>query len=59
MGIQNFSGNYENKTPKIIFTNQAAAMANAIKQLLSDDIYHLCGWYISKNAIEYIDRSFV
>ncbi|XP_058201082.1 protein FAR1-RELATED SEQUENCE 5-like [Rhododendron vialii] len=38
------------KAPKIIFTDQDHAIANAVAQVFSNTQHRLCGWHISKNA---------
>ncbi|KAI9162499.1 hypothetical protein LWI28_027934 [Acer negundo] len=46
------------KTPKTIFTDQDAAMAKAILQVMSDTYHRFCTWHIMQNALKHMNSVF-
>ncbi|KAK9931792.1 hypothetical protein M0R45_019056 [Rubus argutus] len=48
--FETFLESMGNQTPKIIYTDQCQAMANAIKEIFPRTCHRLCLWHISLNA---------
>ena len=46
--FENFLESMGNRPPKIILTNQDAAMAKAIEHVFPTTCHHLCLWHILK-----------
>lgn len=46
------------KKPKTIFTDQAASIASAIREVLPKSHHHLCLWHIYQNAAKHLNPVF-
>ncbi|KAL6205398.1 hypothetical protein ACLB2K_022658 [Fragaria x ananassa] len=46
------------KKPKTIFTDQAASIASAIREVLPESHHHLCLWHIYQNAAKHLNPVF-
>ena len=46
------------KAPKTIFTNQDAAMANAILHVMPYTYHRLCTWHMMQNALKHVNGVF-
>ena len=56
--FQTFLGAMSGKQPQTIFTNQCAAMANAIEKVFPETKHKLCVWHICQNAAKRLSRVF-
>jgi zinc finger SWIM domain-containing protein 3 len=52
--FETFLAAHNQKHPKTIFTDQAAAMGNAIGKVFVDTIHGLCCWHMGQNAVKHL-----
>ncbi|XP_038698001.1 protein FAR1-RELATED SEQUENCE 5-like [Tripterygium wilfordii] len=52
--FKTFLAAHKEKMPQTIFTDQDAAMAKAINEVMPNTFHGLCSWYIMQNAIKHL-----
>lgn len=54
--FQSFLSAMSGKHPKTIFTDQAQAIGNAVKEVMPDTHHRLCLWHIFQNAARHLSH---